>query len=512
MTLLRAMCNPLCGGTGRAVVAGIALLTLPILAQPSVPLGDDFQVNTYTTNFQFLPAVAASPSGEFVVTWMSLGSSGNDTSQYSIQLQSFLSDGSTSTGEVQANTYTTSTQQWPAVSTHLNGDIVVTWASRGSTGSDTAVESIQVRQFDASGSPLADEFQVNTSTTGIQTYPAVATADDGSFVVVWQSQISTGDDDQGYSIQGQLFSSVGAPFGGELQLNQHTPLDQAHPAVAMTSGGSFIVVWESASSPGDDVSLGSIQGRLFDSMGSPANDQFQVNEVTTGNQSQAQVAAADNGEFAVVWKGQDTATDEEGGIVARRFNAQGLPRGGEFQVNSYTTGEQLVPGIGLDGDGDMVITWESVSDDNGDAFRSIQGRRFSAQAETLGPQMLINSFTLDAQFLPVVASRGDGSFVVAWNSLQSPGNDDSSGSIIARLYGPDSDGDGITDADDLCFGENASGDMDGDGVCADRDCNDDDGGLGLPDECGVCGGAGSCRLWQDGFEKGDTSAWSSQFP
>lgn len=484
----------------------------PAAAQPSVPLGDDFQVNGYTTNLQFLPSVAASATGEFVVSWMSLGSSGNDDQQYSVQLRRFDAAGLPLSGELQVNTYTTGDQQWSAVAMDAGGGTVVTWASRGSSGTDSDGESIQGRRFDAFGTALGDDFQINQTTAGLQSYPAVAGAADGRFVVVWQSQNSAADDDQGYSIQGQLFDAAGLPVGGELQINDHTPLDQAQPAVTMTADGGFIVVWESSSSAMGDTSFGSIQSRLFDSLGGALGPQFQVNVVTTGNQSQAQVAAADDGSFAVVWKSLDTVVDEQGGVVARRFSPLGTPRGGEFQVNSFTTGEQLVPGIALDPDGDIVVTWESVSADQGDPFRSIQGRRFSSQGAVLGPQMLINSFTTDAQFLPVVASLSDGAFVVAWNSTASPGDDNSVASVLARIYGPDSDGDGITDADDLCFGDNGSGDMDGDGVCADRDCDDGDGGVGLPDECGVCGGGGSCRLFGDGFEKGDASAWSVATP
>ncbi len=497
--------------TGVCLAAGVSLAAGVCLGQPSVPAADDFQVNTYTTDSQFAPAAAASPSGEWAAVWMSRGSSGDDTSQYSIQGRRYDNTGVPSADDFQVNGYTTGDQQWPAVAMAGDAGLMVVWASRGSGGTDDALDSIQGRRFDAAGVPLGNDFQVNTTTGGQQSYPAVAAAIDGRFVVVWQSQSSAADDDQGYSVQGQLYANDGMPVGGELQLNQHTPLDQGRPAVAMASDGAFLVVWESASSPADDTSFGSIQGRRFDSLGAPQGDQFQVNQRTLGNQSQPRVALASDGQVTVVWKGLDTNDDEAGGIVARRFSASDVPRGGEFQVNSFTTGDQLVPDVDLDADGDLVIVWESVYSDGGDNFRSIQGRRFTSRGETLGPQMLINSFTAEAQFLPAVASRGEGDFVVTWNSLQSPADDSSSSSVLARLYVADSDGDGIADDDDLCLGSNGSGDIDGDGICADLDCDDDDGDLGLPDLCGVCGGDGStgCALWRDGFEKGDASAWST---
>lgn len=484
-------------------------LSFPLSAQPSAPLTDDVQVNTYTPNLQSLPAVAATESGDFVVVWQSLGSAGDDTHQYSVQARAFDAAGQALSDDVQVNAYTTGQQQWPAVAKSADGSFVVVWASRGSAGGDGSAESVQGRQFDSLGQPLATDFQVNLSTAGAQNYPDVAAASDGRFVVVWQSEASGGDDHQGYSIQGQLFAADGSLSGGEFQVNDHTPLDQARPKAAMSVDGSFMVVWESASSAQDDLSLSSIQGRRFDASGNPLGAQFQVNVVTTGGQSQPRIAMAADGQAAVVWRSQDASVDEAGGIAARRYGASGAPRGGEFRVNHFTLGEQVVPDVARDADGDMTFVWESIEGDNGDTFRSIQGRRFSSTGEALGDQMLINSLTSDAQFLPAVAGRGDGRFVGVWNSLQSPGDDGSLTSVLARPFGPDVDDDGIPDDSDLCLGSNGSGDVDGDGICADLDCDDTDELLGLPDLCGVCGGDGACFIWRDGFEKGDTSAWSS---
>jgi hypothetical protein len=56
---------------------------------PLTPAGPEFQVNTYTTSVQRFPSVAAHADGDVVVVWDSLGSSGDDTSSYSIQAQRY---------------------------------------------------------------------------------------------------------------------------------------------------------------------------------------------------------------------------------------------------------------------------------------------------------------------------------------------------------------------------------------------------------------------------------------
>ncbi|MEM1182978.1 MAG: hypothetical protein AAGM22_31840 [Acidobacteriota bacterium] len=74
----------------------------------------------------------------------------------------------------------------------------------------------------------------------------------------------------------------------------------------------------------------------------------------------------------------------------------------------------------------------------------------------------------------------------------------------------DSDSDGSPDGCDLCFGDDTTGDPDADGFCADSDCAEGDPDAQTVDLCGVCGGDNSsCGIFFDGFESGDTSAWSA---
>ncbi len=45
------------------------------------------------------------------------------------------------------------------------------------------------------------------------------------------------------------------------------------------------------------------------------------------------------------------------------------------------------------------------------------------------------------------------------------------------------------------------------------DCDAVTGGIQAPDRCGVCYGDGSaCLIFEDGFESGGTSVWSSSVP
>ncbi|MCP4654380.1 MAG: hypothetical protein GY856_03065, partial [bacterium] len=142
--------------------------------QQAVPIGDEFQVNTYTTQNQVYPAIAVDSGGEFVVVWSSYGSGGDDSSGYSIQAQRYDSDGTAAGSQFQVNTYTTDKQQWNDVAMNSDGEFVVGWRSRGSDGDDSSDYSIQAQRYDSDGTAAGSQFQVNTYTTGRQDASMVA--------------------------------------------------------------------------------------------------------------------------------------------------------------------------------------------------------------------------------------------------------------------------------------------------------------------------------------------------
>jgi hypothetical protein len=84
--------------------------------------GPEFQVNTYTTNWQYFPSVAMDDGGNFVVAWSSHRQDGSSSGVFG---QRFSADGTTVGGEFQVNTYTTSAQYNPQVASDSDGDFVV---------------------------------------------------------------------------------------------------------------------------------------------------------------------------------------------------------------------------------------------------------------------------------------------------------------------------------------------------------------------------------------------------
>jgi hypothetical protein len=123
------------------------------------------------------------------------------------------------------------------------------------------------------------------------------------------------------------------------------------------------VVWGSGGSFGSDNDDESVQAQRYDAAGVPQGGQFQVNTSTNSFQNFPAVAARgllmppNAGGFVVVWwDGSGAGTAD---IQGRRYSSGGVPLGSQFQENTYTTGIQSLPHVTADAAGNFVVVWES---------------------------------------------------------------------------------------------------------------------------------------------------------
>ena len=87
---------------------------------------------------------------------------------------------------------------------------------------------------------------------------------------------------------------------------------------------------------------------------------------------------------------------------------------GELAVNTLTTGNQFVPAVALRPDGGFVVTWESDGAD-GDEF-GVRARRFTNAGAGVGNEGGVNDVTMCAQRLPAIGVDGSGNFRIAWQT------------------------------------------------------------------------------------------------
>jgi hypothetical protein len=144
------------------------------------PLTGEFQANTYTVSWQHHQQIAMASDGDFVLAWH--GDGGASFSD--VFARRFASGGTPVGGEFQVNTFTPDYQEDIALSMEGDGDFVVVWDSDTQDGDDYGVFG---RRFDSSGAALTSEFQINLATAGYQRRPAATQTINGQFVVAWQS-------------------------------------------------------------------------------------------------------------------------------------------------------------------------------------------------------------------------------------------------------------------------------------------------------------------------------------
>jgi hypothetical protein len=206
-------------------------------ASSGAPLGPEFRVSTYTTSAQDSAHVAADSAGNFVVVWVSYRQ--DDSASWGVFGQRYASSGAPLGAEFRVNTFTTNSQSSPSVAADSAGNFVVVWASYLQDGSYTGVFG---QRYASSGALLGPEFRVNTHWTDFQDTPAVAADSSGNFVVVWESAWQDGS---GFGVFGQRYKNSGAPLGPEFRVNSYTTYSQIDSLVAADSTGSFVVVWSS---------------------------------------------------------------------------------------------------------------------------------------------------------------------------------------------------------------------------------------------------------------------------
>ena len=391
------------------------MLTVGSYAQSPSFVGAEFRLDSDLTFFKVRTQISSDTGGNFVAVW--------DDNDLRIEARRYQADGAAIGSEFQVNTDNVTYKSYASIDHGPNGDFVVVWES-GRFGSpntqDGSLASVHGQRYAADGSTIANEFQINTYTTNSQRLAGVAVGSDGRFVVVWNSNGSFGPDTD-YSIQGQLFSGNGNPLGSEFQVNSYTTGGSAFASVDFAPSGDFVVVWQnSGGSIGDDDGI-SIQGRRFSANGAPIGTDFQVNSYTTDNQYAPRVATGPDSEFIAVWTSvRGDGTDQfTASVQGQRFAADGTPSGDQFQVNTYTNLLQKKPTLAINAEGEFIVTWSSghpVIEDGGPdgSFLSSQGQHFAADATRAGIEFQINTLTFGDQYRSSVATLPDGHFVVAW--------------------------------------------------------------------------------------------------
>jgi Ca2+-binding RTX toxin-like protein len=326
------------------------------------PVAAEFQVNTYTDNTQASPAISALADGGWVVSWHSYNQEWHDSAYSQYQ----------------------------------------------------KLEGIYAQRYDANGARVASEFRVNNVVDWDQADPAVTALPDGGWLLLWHSQLQDGR--EGYDVYGQRYDAAGGEVGGEFLVNSYLPASQSNPSVSTLADGGWIVVWQSASSvpeASQDGDRAGVYAQRYDVGGNPLGAEFQVNTYTALEQYNPQVAALPDGGWLILWQSSSQDGDQLSGIYSRRFDASGNRVGAEVRVNTFTRYSQQYARIAVLGDGGWLVTWESEYQDG--SYQGVYAQRFDASGAKMGTEVQITSDAFASQRFPDVTALQNGGWLISWS-------------------------------------------------------------------------------------------------
>ncbi len=262
---------------------------------------------------------------------------------------------------------------------------------------------------------------INNNSNGNQLNSSVAAAPDGHFVVVWEDDSSDKDALQSdgktnaHDIYGRILNPGGVNISGkaEIIINDNTDGHQSDPDVAMDENGNFVVVWTDDS---DNNGSTQVHMRGFKADGSEHFKTTTVNLKNDGNQYQARVAMAPDGQFAISW------TDERFGkdtpqIMVRGFDSDGNQIFAEQPITDTVGGLQIKSDIYMDSEHNVVVVWEDDSDGNGSKQANMRIINNNGEKSML---KAANKNSAGNQYGPSVSGKPDGSeFIVSWTDAPS---------------------------------------------------------------------------------------------
>ncbi|HSV15445.1 MAG TPA: SdrD B-like domain-containing protein, partial [Tepidisphaeraceae bacterium] len=219
--------------------------------------------------------VGIANDGSFVVAWRG----GNV-----VRAQRYAADGTPVGGEMVVETPPAGDSVASMdLSMNAGGAFVVAWSM---ISSPSGVLDTFVRPYDAAGNAVTDVVQASMTDAAIDTHPSVAMGDDGSFFVLWQALDAA---KQNQMVFGRRFDATGTPLAPQLAINTTTTGEQWYPSVSVNSSGYSAVVWLANAPPG--VAGEGVYIQRYDAIGNAIGremllsiDGGLINHITLGEQ------------------------------------------------------------------------------------------------------------------------------------------------------------------------------------------------------------------------------------
>ncbi len=232
------------------------------------------------------PSVAIDDTGNFVIVWTDPRNGNKD-----IYFQRFDSGGNKIGINNKANDTVLTLHEAPSVAMQGNGNFVIVWKDfRNGNFSD-----IYLQRYDSNGNPLGSNVIVDDDAVNASQYiSAIAIDGFGNFVVVWDDERNGNP-----NIYLQRYDSNGNAIGSNVKVNDDIGnTKHSFPSVAMADNGDFVITWMSSiTSANQDV-----EGQRYFANGSPNGSNYQVVADGPNLFETLPVVAANSSRIAFAWE------------------------------------------------------------------------------------------------------------------------------------------------------------------------------------------------------------------
>jgi VCBS repeat-containing protein len=325
-----------------------------------VKVGPEFLVNSQSASDQTASSVTGLEGGGFVVTWATADAT-QDGFGSAIKGQIYSPAGVAVGGEFLVNTGALGHESAPDVTSLSGGGFVATWTRGSGTNAD-----IYAQVFDSTGAKTGSQFLVSTTSINNQDLASVTEISGGRFVVTWVHDVSLSTIES--QIRARIFSADGTPIGDDFLVNTpfndpvgNTPAAQPYrPSVEDLPDGGFVISWTNA---GGSYDRTSVRGQFFDASGNPVGSEVMFSTATDRFEGGGEVAVDGNGMVFTVWESanQSAFNFDIRGQIYIRHNAPEIVSNGGGAAASVTVGENqtaaaTILAVDSDGPGSLVYS------------------------------------------------------------------------------------------------------------------------------------------------------------
>jgi Ca2+-binding RTX toxin-like protein len=354
-----------------------------IFERDGTRVGAEFRISEWSVHPMGDIAVAPLPGGGFAVSWS--GRSVDESNNSDLILQIFDAAGDRQGAAIVVTHGGVSTQHSPALALLASGNFVLTWNHLTTTGTQITGVDVKAQIFTPTGARVGSEFVVNIATLDSQQSSTVTALAEGGFVVAWHDNSRSNPyGDTGFTAA-QVFTDTGARVGSEFRVNTVAHNDQRGATIAALSNGGFVVTWTDTSTGSTFQGGFPAKFQLFTAAGAKIGGEVIIDTSGTSTSDSVRVAELAGGGFIVswvdeVWSGGLLLSSQDFGQV---YDEAGQPVGGRLTLSAATP-YHWDPSVESLADGSFVLSYQK-SESGGSFERDVHARLFTAlrDGETL---------------------------------------------------------------------------------------------------------------------------------